>query len=283
MSYSSAESGRSASLPTHSSAASSTLSEQRFAGKVALITGASDRGIGGEIAVRLAREGAAVALLSRRTPERLLKKVNRFGHGAVHTAGDVTRRDDVNRAIDDCMGEFGKIDVLVNNAGVETARRLDKFSDDEWRQLLEVNLNGAIAVTRAALPYLAAPGGAIVSIASALGLAGCPGYSVYSASKAGLIGFTQSLAWELAPKGVRVVAVAPALVHTPMIHKHIDQLSPEVWSQIEACHPLGMGRPDDVAAAVAFLASSDARWITGVTLPLGWAPHYPLPTGPLLG
>ena len=252
---------------------------QRFAGKVALVTGASDRGIGGEIAVRLAREGAAVALLSRRIPERLLKKVNRFEHGGVHTSGDVTKTADVARAIDDCMGEFGKIDVVVNNAGVELARPLDQFSDDEWRQLIDVNLNGAISVTRAALPYLAAPGGVIVNIASALGLGGCPGFSIYSASKAGLIGFTQSLAWELAPKGIRVVAVAPGLVHTPMIHKHVDQLTPEIWAKIEACHPLGMGRPDDVAAAVAFLASSDARWITGITLPLGWAQHYPLPTG----
>jgi NAD(P)-dependent dehydrogenase (short-subunit alcohol dehydrogenase family) len=255
----------------------------RFAGKVALITGAGDRGIGGEIAVRLAREGAAVALVSRRMPERLLKKVNRFEQGAVHTSGDVTNADDVKRAIDDCLGEFGKIDVVVNNAGVELARSLDQFDDQQWRRLLEVNLHGAIAVTRAALPHLSAPGGVIVNIASALALGGCAGFAVYSASKAGLVGFTQSLAWELAPKGIRVVGVAPGLVHTPMVHKHIAHLTPETWAQIEACHPLGIGRPDDVAAAVAFLASSDARWITGVTLPLGWAPHYPLPTGPMMG
>jgi 3-oxoacyl-[acyl-carrier protein] reductase len=272
----------SAEAPTVPQAAADLAGAQRFTDKVALITGASDRGIGGEIAVRLAREGAAVALISRRVPERLLKKVHRFEHGAIHTAGDVTNSDDVKRAIDDCMGEFGKIDIVVNNAGVERAHSLDQFSDDEWRQLIDINLNGAIAVTRAALPYLSSPGGAIVNIASALGLAGCAGFSIYSASKAGLIGFTQSLAWELAPKGIRVVAVAPGLVHTPMIHKHVSQLTPEIWSQIEACHPLGMGRPDDVAAAVAFLASSDARWITGVTLPLGWAQHYPLPTGHFL-
>jgi NAD(P)-dependent dehydrogenase (short-subunit alcohol dehydrogenase family) len=163
------------------------------------------------------------------------------------------------------------------------ARSLDKFSDDEWRALIDINLNGAINVTRAALSYLTSPGGAIVNIASALGLGGCPGFTIYSASKAGLIGFTQSLAWELAPKGIRVVAVAPGLVHTPMIHKHVSQLTPEIWAKIEACHPLGMGRPDDVAAAVAFLASSDARWITGITLPLGWAYHYPLPTGQMMG
>jgi 3-oxoacyl-[acyl-carrier protein] reductase len=131
----------------------------RFAGKVALITGTSDRGIGGEIAVRLAREGAAVAMISRQTPARLLKKVNRFEHGAVHTVGDVTKSADVQRAIDDCMGEFGKIDIVVNNAGVEVARPLEQFGEEEWRQLLDVNLHGAIAVTRAALPVLSAPGG----------------------------------------------------------------------------------------------------------------------------
>jgi len=261
--------------------AADPASGSRFVGKVAFVTGTSDRGIGGEIAVRLAREGAAVALLSRRVPERLLKKVNRFERGSLHTIGDVTKQGDVQRAIDDCLAKFGKLDIVVNNAGVEVARPLDKFSDD-WRQLLDVNLSGAIAVTQAALPRLTAPGGVIVNIASALGLGGCPGFSVYSASKAGLIGFTQSLAWELAPRGIRVVAVAPGLVHTPMIHKHASHLTPETWAKIEACHPLGMGRPHDVAAAVAFLASEDARWITGITLPLGWAYHYPLPTGQLM-
>ena len=254
----------------------------RFQGKVALVTGASDRGIGGEIAVRLASEGAAVAMVSRREPARLLKKLSRYGHGAVHTAGDVTKSADIAASIDNCVSKLGKLDIVVNNAGVELARPLADFRDEDWRALLDVNLHGAIAVSKAALPHLASPGGVIVNVASALGLGGCPGFSVYSASKAGLIGFTQSLAWELAPQGIRVVAVAPGLVHTPMVHKHVAQLTPEIWKQIEDCHPLGMGRPDDVAAAVAFLASADARWITGITLPLGWAYHYPLPTSRLM-
>jgi NAD(P)-dependent dehydrogenase (short-subunit alcohol dehydrogenase family) len=251
---------------------------QRFRGKVALITGARDRGIGGEIALRLAREGASVAMISRHEPDRLLKKLAKFKVGVVHTVGDITKADDIARFLHDCLKQLGRLDIVVNNAGVEQANSLDKFGDAEWRGLLDINLNGSIAVTKAALSHLPKPGGVIVNIASALGLGGCRGFSIYSASKAGLIGFTQSLAWELAPQGIRVVALAPGLVHTPMVHKHISQLTPEVMAEIEACHPLGVGRPDDVAAAVAFLASEDARWITGITLPLGWASHYPLPT-----
>lgn len=255
----------------------------RFAGKVALVTGSNDKGIGGEIALRLASEGASVALLSRRHPQRLIKRLEKFQRGVVHTQGDVTKPADLQRYLDDCLAAFGKVDIVVNNAGVEIARPLENFPDEEWRQLLEINLQGAIGLCKAALPHLPAPGGAIINIASALALGGCAGFSVYSASKAGLIGFTQSLAWEVAARGIRVVAVAPGLVATPMILKHAAHLTPDVWKQIESSHPLGVGRAEDVAAAVAFLASDDARWITGVTLPLGWASHYPLPTGQFLG
>jgi 3-oxoacyl-[acyl-carrier protein] reductase len=252
----------------------------RFLGKVAIVTGVSDRGIGGAIAERLADEGAAVVLASRSKPERLLKRLTSRPRSATFVECDVTQADAIQCLIDTCMGEFGQIDVLVNNAGIELALPLEKMSDAQWHEVLDVNLHGAIALSRAALPYLSEPGGVIVNVASALALGGCAGFAVYSASKAGLIGFTQSLAWELAPRRIRVVAIAPGLVDTPMTHKHIAHLTPETWQQIQACHPLGVGSPHDVAAAVAFLASSDARWITGVALPLGWAAAYPLPTAP---
>jgi len=255
----------------------------RFAGKVALITGSSDRGIGGETALRLASEGCAVSLVSLHRPEKLLKKLARHKQGVVHTVADVTSPADLDRVIDDCMSEFGKIDVLVNNAGIEVASPLETFEADQWRRLLDVNLTGAIALTQKALPLLSEPGGVIVNVASALALGGCSGFTVYSATKAALVGFTQSLAWEVAPRGIRVVAVAPGLVHTPMVHKHAAKLTEDVWKQIEAAHPLGMGRPHDVAAAIAFLASEDARWITGITLPLGWTFAYPLPTHAMMG
>ncbi len=254
----------------------------RFHGQVALVTGASDRGIGGAIAERLMTEGARIALAVRHEPKRLIKRLERLGRGHMVTMCDVTSATDPQATIDACFEKFGRLDVLVNNAGLEMAKKLDEFPPEEWKALLEVNLQGAIAMTQAALPRLSSPGGVVVNIASALGLGGCAGFSVYSASKAGLMGLTQSLAWELAPRGIRVVAVAPGLVHTPMIHKHIEHLTPKTWEQIQACHPLGMGSPHDVAAAVAFLASQDARWITGTTLPLGYAPAFALPTEPFL-
>ncbi len=244
---------------------------------MALITGASDRGIGGAIAERLAQEGAAVALFSRSEPKRLLKRLQRTKRDMQWIRCDVTVADEVRQSVADAMARFGRIDVLVNNAGVEYARPFEEFTDEQWQNLLDVNLHGAIRLMRAVLPHLPSPGGVIVNVASALALGGCPSFSIYSAAKAGMIGLTQSLAWELAPRKIRVVAVAPALVATPMTLKHLEHLTPEVHAHLEANHPLGVGLPHDVSGAVAFLASDDARWITGVTLPLGWGPHYALP------
>jgi 3-oxoacyl-[acyl-carrier protein] reductase len=254
-----------------------TIPPARFADKVAIITGSSDRGIGGATALRFAEEGASLVLVSRRTPERLLKRLDKLNAPHVHLAADITLRDDITRIVQTARERFGRIDILVNNAGVEVSERLVNSTDEEWRKLLDVNLNGCIALTKETLPHLKSPGGVIVNVASALGLAGCVGFSVYSASKAGMIGFTQSLAWEVAKQNIRVVAIAPGLVHTPMAQKHAAKLTPEVWAQLEACHPLGVGRAADCAAAIAFLASDDARWITGITLPLGYAHQFPLP------
>lgn len=256
--------------------------DRRFDGKVAVVTGVGERGIGAAIAERLADEGAALALLWKDPPGRVLGRLQRRGAAFVDCECDVTQQADVDRAIDACMSQFGQIDVLVNNAGVEGASTLDELPDRVWETAIAVNLTGAMRMARAVLPYLPEREGVIVNIASALGIAGCGTFSAYSASKAGLVGFTQSLAAELAPKGQRAVCVAPALVHTPMLHKHIDRQTPEVLQQIEACHPLGVGAPQDVAAAVAFLASHEARWITGITLPLGWLPTFSLPREPFL-
>jgi NAD(P)-dependent dehydrogenase (short-subunit alcohol dehydrogenase family) len=249
----------------------------RFSRKVALITGASDHGIGGAIAARLANEGAVVALASRSEPKRLLEQLQRRQRIFAFLPCDVTCEDQVRAAVVVCQSRFGSLDILVNNAGVDRVRRLEELDDATLAAIIDTNLIGAIRMTRAALPNLRSPGGVIVNVSSALSLAGCSGFSVYSASKAGLNGFTQSLAWEVAPRGIRVVAVAPGIVLTNMSAKYSEQLSLTAVNKLRESHPLDVGLASDVAAAVSFLASDEARWITGVTLPLGWVPSLPLP------
>jgi NAD(P)-dependent dehydrogenase (short-subunit alcohol dehydrogenase family) len=217
--------------------------------------------------------------VSRHESPKLLKRLKK-SHRAnfVFTKADVGSTSDIQRSIDATMEEFGQIDILINNAGIDDFGDLETFSESDWNRILDINLTGAMRFAQAVLPYLPQPGGVIVNVASALGLGGAKGFTAYSASKAGLIGFTQALAAELAPKWQRVVAVAPALVFTPMTKRNVGQLTEELSERIERCHPLGVGLPEDVASAIAFLASEDARWITGITLPLGWMPTFALPT-----
>ncbi len=249
----------------------------RFARKVVLITGASEKGIGGAIALRLANEGAVVVVASRSEPARLLEQLRGRHRDCQFLPCDVTREDEVRSAVAQCQSRFGTLDVLVNNAGVERIVRLEEVDDATMAEILDTNLTGSIRMTRAVLPCLRSPGGVIVNVSSALSLAGCAGFSIYSASKAGINGFTQSLAWELAPRGQRVVAVAPGVVLTKMSTGYREHLTPETAHKVRSCHPLDVGLTSDVAAAVAFLASDEARWITGITLPLGWSPCIPLP------
>jgi len=252
---------------------------RRFLGKVALISGVSDRGIGGAIAERLAREGASLVLTYYdQVPNRLLKKLQRWAVTFICHECDVTCNDSVDRLITATSEHFGQIDVLVNNAGLEVAGRFEQLADEAWQRQLDVNLSGAMRLTRVALPQLSSPGGVIIGIASTLAMAGCAGFEGYAASKAGLMAMMQGLAVELAPRGIRTACVAPALVPTPMTAHHIARMEGKVDPKMmDASHPLGLGSPHDVAAAVAFLASDDARWITGVTLPMGWVPNYWLP------
>lgn len=259
-----------------------SVQPRRFTDKVAVITGVSDRGIGGAIAERLAREGASVAMLCRHEPHKLLKLLDRLECDARSINCDITQSSQITAAVEWTVDQLGGLEILVNNAGVESAGRLEEVPIEKWKALLDVNLQGAIQMSQSVLPVMKS-GGVIVNVASTLSIGGCAGYSVYSASNAGLIGFTQSLAWELAPRGIRVVADSPGLIHTPMVFKHIARWTPEARDKVEACHPLGIGTPHDVANAVAFLASSEGHWITGVNLPLGWAPHYPLPFQHFLG
>ncbi|RLS55007.1 MAG: SDR family oxidoreductase [Planctomycetota bacterium] len=252
---------------------------KRLEGKVAIVTGVSDRGIGGAIAERLADEGAATAILWMERPTRLIQRLTRRERTVIDCQCDVTQATSIREAVDTCMSEWGQVDILVNNAGIEDVHEFENGRDDIWERLLDVNLLGTMKMIRGTLPVLTEPDGVIVNIASVLGMAGCGGFGAYSATKSGLIGLTQSLAAELAPKRQRVVAVAPALVFTPMMQRHIKSSASEMEALLAPSHPLGVGAGHDVAAAVAFLASPEARWITGTTLPLGWMPSFPLPFG----
>ena len=236
----------------------------RLAGKVAVITGAS-RGIGRAVAARLVAEGALVTITGRH-PEPLAAAVN--GLGAERALGVPGRADDAEHRADAVIrtvDRFGSIDILVNNVGINPAYGpLLELDEAAARKLLEVNVLGTLAWTREACSAGLGDGdgGAVVNLSSVSGVRPAPGIAFYGVSKAAVISLTESLAVELGPQ-VRVNAVAPAVVRT----KFAEALYLGREEQVVAGYPLRrLGEPEDVAAAVAFLASSDASWITGQTL-----------------
>lgn len=237
----------------------------RFAGRVAIITGSS-RGIGFAVAERLVAEGARVCLTARK-PEALAAAVERLG-GPTRAIAVAGRGDDGGHqaeAIATTVREFQRLDVLVNNTGVNPAYGpLTALDESVARKIMDVNVLAALAWTRQALAAgLGADGaGAIVNVASIAGFAPSPGIAYYGVSKAALIALTMQLAAELSP-GVRVNAVAPAVVKT----KFAEALYADDEARAAAVYPLGrLGEPADIGAAVAFLASRDAAWITGQTI-----------------
>ncbi len=237
---------------------------RRFEGYAALVTGAG-RGIGEAVARRLAGEGARV-LMTDVDAERVADAAAGVD-GAEALACDVGDRASVEAAVAYAVDRFGRLDVLVNNAYAchPDTPRFEDQSDETWLRDLDISLTGAFRCARAAMPHLAAADGrgAVVSIGSVNGLADFGNHS-YSAAKAGLGSLTRTLAGDAAPRGVRVNLVAPGTVHTPGWTGREDALARAARE-----YPLGrVGLPDDIAAAVAFLASSDASWITGVTLPV---------------
>ncbi|MET9449774.1 SDR family NAD(P)-dependent oxidoreductase [Streptomyces cinerochromogenes] len=237
----------------------------RFAGHGVLVTGGG-RGIGAAAARRIAEEGGRVLVTDRDLPEaeRTAAALRREGRTAEAFACDVADRTAVEAAVDRAVTVFGSLDVLVNCAAHCTpdAPRYEEDPDDSWARDLDITLTGAHRCCRAALPHLAASGrGAIVSIGSVNGLQDF-GNHAYSAAKAGLASLTRTLAGHAAARGVRVNLVVPGTVRTSAWEGREDDLD-----AVRALYPLGrVGEPEDIAAAVAFLASRDAAWITGTTL-----------------
>jgi 3-oxoacyl-[acyl-carrier protein] reductase len=241
------------------------VSQGSLAGKVSVVTGAS-RGIGRAIAVELARRGATVALCARDTArlEEVVREVVEAGGAGAAYAVDVAEPGSVSLCFAKLLDAHGRIDHLVNNAGVTRDNLLLRMKPEEWDGVLATNLTGAFRCTQQALrPMLKQRSGRIVNVASVVGLTGNAGQANYAASKAGLIGFTKSVAREVASRGITVNAVAPGFIETDMTAAMTDKAREAILESI----PMGrVGSPRDVAEAVAFLVSDAAGYLTGQVL-----------------
>ena len=237
----------------------------QLANQIAVVTGAG-RGIGRAIALKFADEGADVVVVSRtqENSEKVAAEIRALGKKAWAYAVDVADSAAVSAAAEKILADCGKIDILVNNAGVTRDGLLMRMSDADWDAVLDTNLKGAFLVTKAFFRAFAKQrAGRIINISSVIGLIGNPGQCNYAASKAGLIGFTQSVARELAGRGVTVNAIAPGFIETDMTSELNAELKANILKQI----PMGkFGAAEDIANAALFLASSSARYVTGQVL-----------------
>ncbi len=237
----------------------------RLLNKVALITGGST-GIGRAVALAFAREGADVAVASRGhqdEAESLEREIKAMGRRCLPLRADVTSEADVQAMVEAVRGQLGRIDVFVNNAGVQRPQAITEMTVADWEQMMSAHLLGAFLCARAVAPVMMAQGGGrIIIVTSQLGYVGRARYTAYSAAKGGLLAFTRALARELAPHGILVNSVAPGL-----IDNGFDPLPEEAKHAHAASLPLGrLGANEDVAGAFVFLASEEGRYFCGQTL-----------------
>jgi meso-butanediol dehydrogenase / (S,S)-butanediol dehydrogenase / diacetyl reductase len=238
--------------------------DTRFQGKTAIVTGGGS-GIGEAVARRLVEEGASV-VISGRTQKRLDEAVARLSSDRVLArTADVSKREDCDALVSSAVDRFGKLDVLVNAAGMNLVGKVQETSDEDWEACLASDLSGVFYMTRAAVPHLIESKGAIVNIGSVSSLGGGWSHAAYNAAKGGVLNLTRSTACDLGRYGVRANLVAPGLTDTGMVEEIMadDALLEKAWERI----PLKRaGQPEEVASAVAFLASDEALWITGAAL-----------------
>jgi acetoacetyl-CoA reductase len=232
-------------------------------GRTCLVTGANS-GIGRTIALELGRHGASVAVgyfanFGEAAAE-VVREIEGYGSPAIAVSGDVTNPVEIDTAVSSVLEQFGKIDILVNNAGITRDRSLAKMSVEEWDDVLRTNLSSVFHMTSRVMPHMVEAGyGRVVSISSVVGLHGNFGQANYAAAKAGIVGFTKSVALEVARKGVTVNAVAPGFIETAMIAAMPDEARDKILAKIPMQR---FGRPEEVAQLVYFLAAN-GDYITG--------------------
>ncbi|MDK2919305.1 MAG: 3-oxoacyl-[acyl-carrier protein] reductase [Candidatus Petromonas sp.] len=234
-----------------------------LSGKTAIVTGGS-RGIGRSIALKLAEQGANIIVNytsnSSRAQE-VVDEIKKMGVEAMALKADVSNQDDVKALVKEVSKHFDTIDILVNNAGITRDTLVIRMKDEDWDKVMDINLKGTYLCTKLiGKKMMKQRSGKIVNITSVVGIMGNAGQANYAASKAGVIGFTKSIAKEFAPRGINVNAVAPGFIQTDMT----DKLPEEVKENYAASIPLGrLGSPEDVANIVAFLCSEEADYLTG--------------------
>jgi len=231
--------------------------------KVAIVTG-SARGIGRAIALKLAGVGATVVVSDIAEAEPVAEEIRAMGRQSLAVPANVGSSSDVTTLVDTVISNYGRVDILVNNAGIARDQLLMRMSEEDWDAVLTVNLKSVFLCTRAVLRHMMKQHwGRIISISSIVGIVGNPGQANYASAKAGIIGFTRTIAREVGSRGITVNAIAPGFIDTKMTQQLADNQRQELMRRI----PLGsLGTPQDIAEAVAFLASEEARYITGQVL-----------------
>ena len=232
-------------------------------GRIALVTGAS-KGIGEVIAISLAKAGAKVAINYHTGAESAAAVVDAIaakGGEALAVGGDVSQEDQVDSIVKVILQNWGGLDILVNNAGITRDKLLLRMSADDWDKVISVNLRGVYLATKSALPHMIRQRrGRIVNMSSVVGLSGNPGQANYAASKAGIIGFTKSMAREVASRNITVNAVAPGYITTDMVQKLPEDVQKDILAHIPMSR---FGTPEDVAEVVTFLCTDGASYVTG--------------------
>ncbi|ESZ68209.1 glucose 1-dehydrogenase [Mesorhizobium sp. L103C105A0] len=233
----------------------------RLAGKVAIITGGG-RGIGAGITQRFAEEGAKVAIVQRSPPPNTM-----LNEHIIYVKADLSSSQEIASAVQMVAERLSGLDILVNNAGIMFEKTVDEMTEADWDQMMDINLKAPFLLTKAAMPHLRnRPGASIVNIGSIEGLASNPGHPAYSASKAGIHGFTAAVAVDHGHEGIRCNAIAPGWINSDLSEVYIDSMpdSARVRRELMAMHPVGrLGEPRDVGNLAVWLASEESAFVTG--------------------